>query len=384
MSDRKAAQIASDITVDFTKKGAAGPVINSLYLFANAGIQGSYRIIRAGAKSKKVQKMMGGIVAAGFLSGLMNSMAGEDDDGEDYFNKLDPFVLERNAVFMLPGTKGKHVKIPLPWGYNFFWNTGVELSRAFTKEDYSVISSAGRLAGVFAGAFNPIASGTLLQTLAPTIADPFVQVAENKNWFGGDLMPQQNIFDKTPTPDSQRYWKSAGVGAKWVANQINSLTGGSKIRPGAIDISPETLDLMLDTVGGSALRVFKDAFEIPYKLVAEEETQLHEIPFLRRVVGEQNEWVDARLYSENVRDVLMVTEEMKAYKGTLYADKVRKNSGNLLRLSDYTKQTESYLRKLRKSRNSAEVVGDKKKVEQINNKIKEVQKRFNRKFNEAQ
>jgi hypothetical protein len=384
MSDRKAAQIASDITVDFTKKGAAGPVINSLYLFANAGIQGSYRIIRAGAKSKKVQKMMGGIVAAGFLSGLMNSMAGEDDDGEDYFNKLDPFVLERNAVFMLPGTKGKHVKIPLPWGYNFFWNAGVELSRAFTKEDYSPISSAGRLASVFAGAFNPIASGTLLQTLAPTIADPFVQVAENKNWFGGDLMPQQNIFDKTPSPDSQRYWKSVGASSKWVAEQLNSLTGGSKIRPGTIDISPETLDLIVDTVGGSALRVFKDAFEIPYKLVADEEPQLHEIPFLRRVAGEQNEWVDARVYNENVRDVLMATEEMKAYRGTLYANRVKEKSAKLLSLSEYAKQTENYLRKLRKTRNKAEATGDKKRVERINNRIKEIQKQFNKRFNEAQ
>jgi hypothetical protein len=384
MSDRKAAQIASDITVDFTKKGAAGPVINSLYLFANAGIQGSYRIIRAGAKSKKVRKIMGGIVAAGFLSGLMNSMAGEDDDDEDYFNKLDPFILERNAVFMLPGTKGKHVKIPLPWGYNFFWNAGVELSRAFTKEDYSPISSAGRLASVFAGAFNPIASGTLLQTLAPTIADPFVQVAENKNWFGGDLMPQQNIFDKTPSPDSQRYWKSVGASSKWVAEQLNSLTGGSKIRPGTIDISPETLDLIVDTVGGSALRVFKDAFEIPYKLVADEEPQLHEIPFLRRVAGEQNEWVDARVYNENVRDVLMATEEMKAYRGTLYANRVKEKSAKLLSLSEYAKQTENYLRKLRKTRNKAEATGDKKRVERINNRIKEIQKQFNKRFNEAQ
>jgi hypothetical protein len=80
---------------------------------------------------------MGGIVAAGFMAGLLNAaLGGKDEDDEDYYNKIDDFVRERNMVFMIPGTKGKYVKIPLPWGYNFLWNFGDELSKVFTKKNY--------------------------------------------------------------------------------------------------------------------------------------------------------------------------------------------------------------------------------------------------------
>jgi len=184
MSDKKAAQIASDITVDFTKKGTAGPAINSLYLFANAGIQGSYRIFRAAATSKTVRyKIIPGIVGAGFLLGLLNELGGDDEDGQSYYSKIDDHLRERNMIVMIPGTEGKYAKIPLPWGYNFAFNVGTEISRAMTAENYEPLHGAGRLASVFVGAFNPIQSGTLLQTITPTLGDPIAMVAENKNWF---------------------------------------------------------------------------------------------------------------------------------------------------------------------------------------------------------
>ena len=44
MSRPRAAQAAKNLTVNFNKKGELGTAINSLYLFANAGIQGGARI----------------------------------------------------------------------------------------------------------------------------------------------------------------------------------------------------------------------------------------------------------------------------------------------------------------------------------------------------
>jgi hypothetical protein len=382
MTDERAAQIASDLTVDFTKKGAAGPVINSLYLFANAGIQGSYRIMRAGAKSPKVRKIMAGIVGVGFLNGLLNSLVGGDDeDEEDYFNKIDDFVRERNAIFMIPGTKGKYIKFPLPWGYNFLWNVGNEMSRAFTKQNYSPLKGAARMAGIFANAFNPVASGTLLQTIAPTILDPIAQVAENKNWFGGDLMPSKNIFEKAPTPDSQRYWKSSRGASVWVANQLNSLTGGDKIKQGAIDVSPETLDLIVDTVGGSALRFFTDIAEVPQKMLKEEKTAIHQFPFLRRVAGEQSEWGNSRAYRENVEEVFVAKERLKAYRGTDFYQEVLDDTKKIRFLFGAADQAESTLRKLRQQKKAAEVAKNKEYAKRIDERMNEAYIRFNKQYN---
>jgi hypothetical protein len=380
-TDERAAQIASDLTVDFTKKGAAGPVINSLYLFANAGIQGSYRILRASIKSRSVQKVLAGIVGTSFVVGILNSMAGEDEDGEDYFNKIDDFVRERNMIFMIPGTKGKYAKIPAPWGYNLFWNIGSELSRAVTKENFSAMSSAGRLISIAAGAFNPVQSGTLLQTLSPTVADPFVMVSENKNWFGGDLMPAVNKFERVPTPDSQRYWKSASSGSKWVAGALNKLTRGDKIKSGAIDVSPETLDLILDTAGGSALRFFKDSIGVPLAKIRGEEIEAHKIPFYRRVAGDQPAWANSRIYYENIENVLIAKERLKAYKGTVQYKNVLIATKDLRKMMPLAEQSEKRLRKLRKSLKAAEVSGDKDRVETIKKRMNAVYNRFNKFYN---
>jgi len=383
LTDERAAQIASDITVDFTKKGAAGPIINSLYLFANAGIQGSYRIMRA-VKNPKVRKIMVGIIGFGFVAGLLNSAFSKaEDEGEDYYNKIDDFVRERNAIFMIPNSKGRYIKIPLPWGYNFFYNLGEEASRAFTKENYKPLNGAARLVSTFINAFNPVASGTLLQTIAPTVADPFAQVAENKNWFGGPLMPEKDKFSKVPTPDSQRYWKSARIGSKWVSHQLNNLTGGDKIKGGVIDVSPETLDLIIDISGGSMLRFFTDIGGIPINAITKEKRQMNQYPFVRRVFGEQSEWADSKIYYSNIQDILTVKDQLDAYRGTEYYEYVYKNTKSQRSMIMTATAVENRLSKLRKFKRFAEAQGKKKAVVKINREIKQLYIKFNQKYHKA-
>jgi len=381
-TDERAAQIASDLTVDFTKKGAAGPVINSLYLFANAGIQGSYRIFRAGAKSPAVRKHMAGIIGASFLIGVLNAFAGGvDDDGEDYYNKIDNYVRERNMIIMLPNTKGKYIKIPLPWGYNVFWNFGAEISRAFSQKNYDPLASAGRVASTFFNAFNPVAAGTLMQTLSPTIADPFVQIAENKNWFGGELMPGVNKFDRTPEPDSQRYWKSASSPSQWITSQLNDITGGDKVKAGKLDFSPETLDLFVDTIGGSAFKFIKDTFDIPIKAIHDEEIKMHKIPFVRKVFSEKSEWADSRIFYENINDVLVAKERLKAYRGTIEYPKLSKELRPQLSLTGFASDSERRLKQWRQRLKQAEIAGNKTAIKNINENIKRIYVTFNKVYN---
>jgi len=380
-TDEQAARIASDLTVDFTKKGAAGPVINALYLFSNAGIQGSYRIIRAATKSKAVRKSIAEIMGAGFVVGILNAIAGdEDDDGEDYFNKIDDFIRERNMIIMLPKTKGNYIKIPLPWGYNFFWNVGSEASRAFTQKKFSPLSSAGRLASTFVDAFNPVAAGTLLQTLSPTVIDPIAQVAENKNWFGGHLMPPENKFAKTPTPDSQRYWQTTGVASKWVAQQLNSLTGGDIVKPGLIDVSPETLDLFIDTAGGSAFKFGKDVFGIPMKAIQQEKIALHKIPFVRRIAGTKSEWADSRIFYENMENIYTAKEQLRVYRGTSEFQNILEATKTERAMFGHANIAEKRLKQLRLRLKRAELSKDEPRIEQINKQIEQTYINFNKAY----
>ena len=52
MTEPDAASLAKNLTVNFNRKGELGPAMNALYMFANAGVQGSARILGA-LKNKK-------------------------------------------------------------------------------------------------------------------------------------------------------------------------------------------------------------------------------------------------------------------------------------------------------------------------------------------
>jgi hypothetical protein len=118
---------------------------------------------------------------------------------------------------MRPGTGGKYFKIPLPWGYNAFWAVGSEFGNMATQKDWTAWGGTTRIISAIAGAFNPLQSATIAQTMSPTVFDPFVQVAENKTWSGSPLMPENSPFARVKKPDSQLYWASARQPSKWIA-----------------------------------------------------------------------------------------------------------------------------------------------------------------------
>lgn len=381
-SDAQAARIASQITVDFTQHGTAGPVINGLWLFANASIGGNYRMIQGMIKSKTIRyKIVPSIIAAGFVNTLYNNwLGGDDEDGQTYFNKTDDFIKERNMVFMIPGTKGGHATIPLAYGYGFFWNFGGEMARAVSDVDYKAIEGGARMLNSFSNSFNPIGSSTLVQTITPTLLDPLIQIAENKTWFGGDLIPAENPFEKIKTPDSERSWRETNPSLKWVARELNSFTGGTKVRPGLADISPETMDLWLDTIGGSALTFVKRSFSIPEKLITREDIALREIPFVRRFAGSKSEWADSRTYYDNVTQVLTVKDELETYKDDPLYKSLDKKYGFMRQLFASARVSEYSLRQARSLKRFYEVKELPQLVERQEKIIQDIYVEFNKKF----
>ena len=202
-------------------------------------------------------------------------------------------------------------------------------------------------------------------------------VAENKNWFGGELMPEKNIFEKVPTPDSQRYWKTVGPASKWVSDKLNDWTGGSQVRKGIIDISPETLDLITDTIGGSALRFFTDSASTPYKFFNKEKVAIQDIPFARRVYGQKSEWTDQRVYYDNLTQVLTAKEELETYKGSDFYKDLANDLRDYKRMIPIADETEKRIRKLRRLRNKS---NNQKQIELYNKQIEQLYISFNKKY----
>jgi len=215
---------------------------------------------------------------------------------EDEWRKIDDGVKERNWIVMLPN--GNHVKIPLPWGYNVFKVAG-DIS-------YDVISDKKDLGEGFAtlllaanGAFNPVSSSTLTQTLSPTIADPFVQISENKNWFGSPIKPEQPPY-QPQIPESQRYFSSVRPASKEVAEFVNKLTGGTKVKSGFIDVSPEHIDHMIDFLGGGTGRFIANVVNDGIEAAKGDMPAVNNIPFARKFYGEKTDFRDTKLIYEMI------------------------------------------------------------------------------------
>jgi len=387
----KSARLAKELTVNFNRKGDYGQIMNALWLFYNASIQGSARIIVGAAKSPKVRVLIGAtIVFATFLDIMNRAMGGDDEDGKNRYDKIPDHVKERNLIFMLPGGKGDYVKIPLPWGYNVFHVMGQVTGEAATKKNFKASAGALRVAASVAGSFNPIGGDASLgQIISPTITDPIVQWGENKDWAGRPLRPEGNPFD-VDAPESQQYWNSVREPSRWVAEKLNELTGGNEFRSGTVDINPEMIDLIIDNVTGGAGRFIADTVSTPIKALKGDEIETYEIPLLRKLYGQPGLGTLYQEYYRNADAVRITEKEAKHYIETKNIDaelELKEARWGEYSLIGERRKSDSYLMKQRKERNRIDEsdLSDAEKKRQISNigdEIKDTMNQFNRLYNE--
>ncbi|EQC2426877.1 LPD5 domain-containing protein, partial [Escherichia coli] len=259
LSRQQAASLAKNMTVNFNRRGEQGALMNSLYMFANASIQGTANLVRTlghlngeGPLLERLrwknlnvpQKIALAAVGAGYLLGSLNrSVAGEDDDGVNWYDKVPSHVKERNLVIMksvFGGKAGEYWSIPLPYGYNVFFLLG-HTAEGVAAGDLTASRAAGNVVGGVLGAFSPVGSetsetlsGALLKNAAPTILRPFANLAMNENFMGAQIY-QENMPFGTPKPDSQLGRRSTPEAYKAFASWLNAFSGGSQYRPGAVD-----------------------------------------------------------------------------------------------------------------------------------------------------
>lgn len=324
MSQQRAAEYAKNLTVNFNRKGASGTFINSLYLFYNAAVQGSARMFMA-AKNPRVRNVMYGIMAAAMARDILNRLLGGfDDDDEPLYDKIPEGEKERNMIFMLPhpyvtpaGEKIAYIKIPLPYGYNVIDYAGQKMGKLF---DHMLIGNARRydgaeesslLVGSMIKAFSPLGDmqSSFGQFVSPTALDPLVQISENKAWHGGKLMPD-DYPGQPPSPDSQKFFRSTPAAYKEVAAYMNKFTGGTEVTPGAIDVSPETMQLWTETVGGGLAKFLTSAIDAPTKDV--NELELRDVPFLRKVLGGIGDRQTQDLFMGHLTEIERARDEIDA------------------------------------------------------------------------
>lgn len=320
LTRERAAQAAKNLTVNFDKRGEFGPIMNSLYLFYNASVQGTMSMMMAASRSKKVRRIIGGIVVFGMLQDAINSlMSDEDDDGKKIYDKIPDYKLQTNIILMDPFgiTKNGYYAIPLPYGFNAFYNMGRSMTRS-ARGEYKTSEALTSMASTFVDAFNPVGgTESLLNFIAPTALDPIVALSINQDFTGRRIYPEP-FPGSVPKADSQMYWSTTSPIFKNTADFLNWATGGTEYVPGMIDLSPDVMeymyDYMLGGVGAFGRRLFDTATNtVPAALSGDlQEIDINNFPVFRKLYGNVSERVSFEDYFNKVNHVLARGEEMKS------------------------------------------------------------------------
>lgn len=395
LSEAKAASLAKNLTINFNRRGEWGVTANALYLFYNASIQGSVRLVQA-MKSPRVRKVVAGIVVANAILDLINRLISDRDkeSGKSYYDMIPSYIKERNMVIMLGGKS--YLKIPLPYGYNVFANLGRVAGGGIAQaagvtHDWKITDGMSDVAASVIGSFNPVGSdSTLAQFVSPTIFDPVVEIGENTDWAGRNIFPESNPFDRAPAPDSQRYWGSTTEVSKTVADTLNTLTGGNKVRPGFIDVSPATMDYLGEFVTGGVGRFVNNTIDTPAKLLSGEPVDSYRIPFVRKLYGTVSDREVMDDFYENLRDIGYAEKEMDWARENHDREMLlQKREANrpYLQMRSYAKVVNKQLHALRARRDKIKAMDlpireKEKRLTRIEDRMGQLMSRFNGKLRE--
>lgn len=379
MSNQQAASLAKNLTVNFNRKGQVALQAGALYAFFNASVQGTARIAQTLTTDGKLSKVGKKIIAGGLLLGAMQALllaaAGfEDDEPPD-------FVRERSLVIPSPFGDKKYLSIPMPLGFHVIPG----LSRIFTEWALSggenTPKRIAQIAGMFSSAMNPIGSaGMSMQTLAPTVLDPFAALTENKDWTGKPIA-KLDFNSLRPTAGHTRAKDTASPWATFLSKAVNYATGGDEYKPGVASPTPDQIDYLLGQISGGVGREVSKISQVVSSAATGEELPMYKTPLFGRFVGttEGNAAESSRFY-ENLKKIgvhkASIDGLRKDGRGSEISGYLQENhEARLLTAATHVQDRVSNLNKLKRTLIKRDAPPE--KIKEINAQITGVMTRFN-------
>lgn len=315
ISKQRAASIAKNISVNFNRKGQSGQQAGALYAFFNAAMQGTARIgetmfdmdkgdVKTLTLNRAGKTIMVGGITLGAMQALALAAAGFDDD------EPPEFVRERSLI--IPIGDKKYVTIPMPLGFHAIPNIG-RLSTEYALGGFKKPAEyTTKLFSVFAEAFNPIGNaGFSIQTIAPTAIDPLVALAENKDWTGRPIA-KEDFNRLSPTPGFSRNKDTASLPSKWIAEAINTISGGNKYAPGVFSPTADQIDYLAGQLTGGVGREAGKTQQTISAMASGEDLPPHKIPLAGRFYGDAaNQSSQGNAFYSNLKRINEIEAELK-------------------------------------------------------------------------
>jgi len=279
LSKERAAVLAKEATINFNRMGTGGPIINGFYMFANASIQGSVKMLRA-MKNPKVAS----VVVASVAGAVAVSQEWNDSVDPNWRDKVSKWDRMNGLTLVLPSEDNKfnYITIPVSWGLkpiNVMSNYAIDAMNDKKTDIEDAIS--GILASVV-DAYNPVGGTDIFSAITPTALDLPLDITRNQKWSGSSIRPD---FDKY-APMSERYFSSLkdselGKATISITDKLSWESGGR------IEISPADMNYATEQlIGGTGRFVSKTLNTITGLFKGEADK--NEVPFLSRFFRSRN------------------------------------------------------------------------------------------------
>jgi hypothetical protein len=376
LSPQKAANLSRNLTVNFTQKGQL-TALNQIYMFFNASLAGSARMVETISTSPRGRAFAGSIVLAGFFQRLASRyLSDEDQNGIKEVDKVPAYQLSTNMVQAIPSVPN-WIKMPLAYGANVFWYLGTQMADMLPKEyggmGKSPLKATGEFVKAAMNAFNPIGGGAeIVNSLTPSVAQPFVDISINKNFAGQPIYPTDNPFDASPDPYAFRTWSNPNPAIAGVVQSIAKFSGGNEIRPSLAEdalstfgmgafASPESVEYLFKSVFSGPYSIYNDLSKTFNGLSNSQGIDPNNLPIVRRFIGAPSDRSDSVLFKEAWQNISTARDELKLYMKNgdrKNADRVRAEYPAELASYDQFSRINYQLKSLRTQAKSYKSKGD--------------------------
>lgn len=275
LSIDQAGQLAREITLDFSRHGKKGQMVNKYVPFFNATIQGTDKFIRT-FKDNPMRAIMNTVIWI-ILPSLGLWAINHDDD---WYKELDENTKYTNWAIPLPG--GTHLLIPKPQEVGILFGSGIEaVLNQMTGTDPHGMKEWARQ---YAEAMTP--------SLYPAVVRPLIEWMTNYSfWTGRNLVPAS--LQKAPSEMQFTSYTSElakSLGDTWLAKNIQ--------------LSPIAIDNWISGWFGSAGRFVANMLNNPISYVrgnsrpSEPSKYWYEMPVIGSFIrqnGQNSEYIN-RMY----------------------------------------------------------------------------------------
>jgi len=359
-TDKDAASMAKEASVNFNRKGKSSKAFDAWWAFWNVALESMFKNFGLAKKAPaRFATVAGGFALSGFLMALLNDMMDDDDDKDKNYYNISEFARYNYLLIpdlysrLIKGESGdKYLRIPLPQFWRGFYASGSLLYDTVMGK-VTPDKAAGKSLLYFVQGLSPVDIPGLYvdgkvsyAPLVPTVFRPFQEIRENRDFLGGRIYKEPFTLDqKERLAESGLGKDNVNLAIKFFTDLAFKMGGGEpdtglkgriedgeyKKVPSILDINPSQIEHILKGYTGGTGGVITDAITtLGQVLNPEEDVDFRNAPFVNAFIRKMPEgkWATIRKFYDIKDDMRNYEKVQNEYK------KIAFQGGNVERYKD--------------------------------------------------